>query len=248
MATHKAYLALFVTTNDAISFEESCLSIGRDLLPPYALDCLDGRPPTADYWKWLIAEYHASGREPEPAHVTPDDIVVELDQRVCDDLHEAIAAFSRAASCFGGYAPRLLGELAKTEPMSTADDEADYVLALVKAANEGAWVLHKETGGGVNPPGQLEVHDTRETGGPEGHFVRIVWGTGRSIVTLEQFLDDCWGISDWWVSVGYQELGGQGLAVVSRGGALTRRSLVLSLAERVHARDLDLVKTGGEGQ
>jgi hypothetical protein len=211
------------TTAEAIAFEDGCLSVGRD----------------------LIAEHQASGRTPEPAAIDGLDFFVELDQRAFSRLDDAIAAFSRAASCFGGYAPRIFGEIAETAPQDTSPEfEADHVASLAKAANNGAWAEH-EFEGSYNPPAMLEVKDTRGTAGVEGVFVRVLWGTGRSVVTLEQVTDENGELSDWWVSVGYQERAGRDLDVVTTAHALRRSSVVLSMAERVKARDKDLHDAGG---
>jgi hypothetical protein len=86
----------------------------------------------------------------------------------------------------------------------------------------------------------LEVKDTRGTADEEGQFVRVTWGSGRSGVTLEQVTDEDGDLSDWWVSVGYEERAGRALEVVTRAHATRRGSMILSMAERVQARDKDL--------
>jgi hypothetical protein len=55
MATQQQYLALFPTLEEAIEFEDSCLNVGREFLPPFASDVLDhgGRDASPAYWKWL---------------------------------------------------------------------------------------------------------------------------------------------------------------------------------------------------
>lgn len=50
------YHELFRLTAEAMAFETHALSIGRDLLPPFALVVIDGGEPTAAYWRWLAAQ------------------------------------------------------------------------------------------------------------------------------------------------------------------------------------------------
>jgi hypothetical protein len=57
--TFQEYVALFETLADAIAFETQVLSIGRSLLPPCAINVLDGNTATPDYWTWLAGQVEA---------------------------------------------------------------------------------------------------------------------------------------------------------------------------------------------
>ncbi len=60
------YLSKFPSLAEAVEFEEQCLSIGDEHLPPAALEVVqahaDGREFTAssDYWAWLTDEVETS--------------------------------------------------------------------------------------------------------------------------------------------------------------------------------------------
>jgi hypothetical protein len=41
----------------AVALEDRALSVGREFLPGFALDVLDGREPTPAYWGWLAKEW-----------------------------------------------------------------------------------------------------------------------------------------------------------------------------------------------
>lgn len=58
-----AYVSRFENPSDAIEFENSTLSAGREFLPACALLVLDGVTPSADYWTWLIGQVDESEQD-----------------------------------------------------------------------------------------------------------------------------------------------------------------------------------------
>ena len=42
-----------MTLGEQIALENRILSVGREFLPPCALNVVDGEVPTEEYWQWL---------------------------------------------------------------------------------------------------------------------------------------------------------------------------------------------------
>ncbi len=66
MTSKKAeFLARFPSLAEAIKFEDSVLSSGREFLPQCALDVLDGAEGSGEYWQFLIEQDRAWATEAE---------------------------------------------------------------------------------------------------------------------------------------------------------------------------------------
>ena len=63
ISTRTEYLELFPSVSEAISYEETCLSIGLEFLPPCAVAVIDGEDPTAEYWSWLAVSLEQQEHE-----------------------------------------------------------------------------------------------------------------------------------------------------------------------------------------
>lgn len=61
--TREQFVALFPSTQDAISFEESCLNVGKEFLPAQAILVHAGAEPSPEYWQWLADALEQSEME-----------------------------------------------------------------------------------------------------------------------------------------------------------------------------------------
>ncbi len=165
-----------------------------------------------------------------------------LDTRFFANAHDAALAFARAAGCNGGYAPKHFGlrveQVGGSTPIS-----ADGIVALTLAANDDAQAEHEAEQAENNPngypcfnsPAEIDIIDERTDLTDPAFYV--LWGTGRTIVLLEQ--DQEQG-GEWSVSVGLDNDKWDGTSVTRTAGGGTRSSVVLSMARRIAARDADL--------
>lgn len=212
-----------------------------DDLPPEAAAVRDGHLPTPAFWGWLN-DRRRFGTEPV-------DYVEVFDRREFEALEDAVAAFARAAGCFGGYAPAAFGD---SYDKSRDLPGPDAVLCAARNANVDAQLRHERelegwAGPDYNQPASLELTDTRPSHeGSANALVRVLWGTGCSLVVLELEYDDEGWAGTWSVGIGVSSNAWAKRPRVNRGCDWATRSPLSSLAKRLAARDLDLTKKGGE--
>ena len=83
MSARSSYVAMFGNLGEALEFEDLVLSSGREFLPAFAIDVLDGGTATPEYWAWLADQLH---RAAETGARVSSDIERELsDYRREDD-------------------------------------------------------------------------------------------------------------------------------------------------------------------
>lgn len=205
-----------------------------DNLPPEAAAVRDGLPITPAFWTWLD-DCRRFGTEPA-------ELVEIFDRREFEALADAVAAFSRAAGCFGGYAPEAFGELFSL-PLEQSGPDA--VLELAGRANKAAQLRREAElgdwdGPDYNSPAELEITDTRSDGGHG--LVRVLWGTGTTLATLELEFDDEGNAGTWSVALGVSTNKWAKRPAVNSGHDWSARSPLRSLATRLAARDADLTE------
>jgi hypothetical protein len=120
------------------------------------------------------------------------------------------------------------------------------VIALAHKANVEAKLRHEQEQDpsslpDYNQPAQLEVTDTRGLCDGVGlALVRVLWGTGTTLVTLELEYDAEGWAGTWSVGIGVSSNKWAKRPSVNRGVDWRTRSPLQSLATRLATRDRDL--------